>query len=137
MSARASRAPAPISTENRAPDMRAARSKSRMPSAVPSSQCGFGSKSNTRRLAATAHFLIVLGAPSDRHACVRQVRQRQQECRALVLRLIELNLELADLLRTRLARGEEWCRVLTLTLRPRHFIARRVLLPLEALDLGD
>jgi hypothetical protein len=47
MSARASRAPAPINTEKRAPDMRAARSKSRMPSAAPISQCGFGSKSNT------------------------------------------------------------------------------------------
>src|SRR5690606_31106795 len=46
--ARASRAPAPDRTEKRAPDMRAARSKSRMPSAPPISQWGFGAKSNVR-----------------------------------------------------------------------------------------
>ena len=48
ISARSSRAPAPISTEKRAPDIFAARSKSRIPSAAPMSQCGFGSKSNAR-----------------------------------------------------------------------------------------
>ena len=46
ISARASRAPAPRSTEKRAPDMRAARSKSRIPSAAPISQCGFGVNAN-------------------------------------------------------------------------------------------
>ena len=46
MSARSSRAPAPSSTANRAPDIRAARSKSRMPSAVPTSQCGLGVNAN-------------------------------------------------------------------------------------------
>ncbi len=46
ISARASRAPAPSRTENRAPDIRVARSKSMMPSAGPSSQCGLGAKSN-------------------------------------------------------------------------------------------
>src|SRR5450830_921495 len=48
ISARESRAPAPIRTANRAPDIFAARSKSRIPSADPMSQCGFGSKSNAR-----------------------------------------------------------------------------------------
>ena len=45
ISARASRAPAPVSTANRAPASLAARSKSSMPSAGPISQCGRGAKS--------------------------------------------------------------------------------------------
>ncbi len=48
ISARASRAPAPISTENLVPDIFVARSKSRIPSAGPRSQCAFGSKSKVR-----------------------------------------------------------------------------------------
>ena len=48
ISARSSRAPAPMYTANRAPLSLAARSRSRMPSASPISQCGFGSKSNVR-----------------------------------------------------------------------------------------
>ena len=76
-----------------------------------------------RRLAVPAHELIVLCRPADRHAGVRQVRQRQQQCRALVLGLIELDLELADLLRTRLARGKERSRVLALPLGTRDLVA--------------
>ena len=48
ISARDSRAPAPLNTEKRAPAIFVARSKSRMPSAGPRSQCGCGSKSNAR-----------------------------------------------------------------------------------------
>ena len=51
MSARASRAPAPSSTEKRAPDIRVARSKSRMPSAGPRSQCGLRLEVERARLA--------------------------------------------------------------------------------------
>ena len=47
MSARASRAPAPVSTANRAPASLTPRSKSRMPRAGPISQCGRGAKSNS------------------------------------------------------------------------------------------
>ena len=54
-----------------------------------------------------------------------------------MLGLIELNLELADLLPAGLARRKERRRILPLPLRPRDFVARRVLLPLEALDLGN
>ena len=45
-SARSSRAPAPKCTTKRAPEILAARSKSRMPSASPISQCGRAGKSN-------------------------------------------------------------------------------------------
>ena len=45
-SARSRAAPAPHRTANRAPEIFAARSKSRMPSAGPRSQCACGSKSN-------------------------------------------------------------------------------------------
>ena len=48
MSARASRAPAPISTEKRAPAIFVPRSKSMIPSAGPRSQCGCAVKSNWR-----------------------------------------------------------------------------------------
>ena len=55
-SARERRAPAPVSTENRLPESFAARAKSRIPSVSPSSQCGFGVKSNRARLAPAAHL---------------------------------------------------------------------------------
>ena len=80
MSARDSARPAPLSTENRAPAIRAARSKSRMPSAAPRSQCGFGSKSN---VLAARRGAALPGCP--RRSCrpaptrVRQVGQRQQQ----------------------------------------------------------
>ena len=84
-----------------------------------------------RRLAVPAHDLIVLGRPADRHARVRQVRQRQQQRRALLLDLIELDLELPDVLRARLAGGKERRRVQALPLGARDFVAGRVLLALE------
>ena len=46
INARSIRAAAPNSTVNRAPEIFAARSKSRMPSAVPSSTCSFGVNAN-------------------------------------------------------------------------------------------
>ena len=48
MSARDSRAPAPLRTANRAAEIFTARSKSMIPNAGPRSQCGCGSKSNAR-----------------------------------------------------------------------------------------
>src|SRR6266550_704145 len=48
MSARDSRAPAPLNTVKRAPAILVPRSKSMMPSAGPRSQCGIGMKSNAR-----------------------------------------------------------------------------------------
>ena len=74
MSARASRAPAPSSMANRDRAIFVARSKSRMPSAGPRSQCAFGAKSNVVRLADPPHLEVVLGALPDRHARVRQIR---------------------------------------------------------------
>ncbi len=54
-----------------------------------------------------------------------------------MLGLIELDLELADLLRAGLAGGKERGRVLTLPLGARDFVAGGVLLALEPLDLGN
>ena len=51
ISARSSRAPAPQFTTKRAPETFAARSKSRMPSAVPTSQCGRAVELEAARLA--------------------------------------------------------------------------------------
>ena len=107
MSARASRAPAPSSTENRAPDIRAARSKSRMPSAVPSSQCGFGVKSNAggvpQRLIST---LSADDFPAGTLSCGR-FGNRSSECVAALLDLGQLRFALADLRAPLLVGGDE------------------------------
>ena len=72
ISARSSRAPAPLSTANRAPDIRAARSKSRMPSAWPISQCGFGSKSNVGGMPhRRTSWLSAVDAPTGTLSCGR------------------------------------------------------------------
>ena len=137
MSARASRAPAPLSTENRAPAMRAARSKSRMPSAAPRSQCGFGTKSNRPRLAAAPHFDVVGGGRAVRHARVRQIGQHQQRLIALVLDGIDLNAELPDLLRAGTVGVLDRRRVEALPLGFRDLVARRILLALQPLELRN
>ena len=55
-SARSSRASAPVSTTKRAPDSFAARSKSIIPSASPSSKCSFGGNSKDARFAPAAQL---------------------------------------------------------------------------------
>ena len=62
-----------------APDIFVARSKSRMPSAGPRSQCASGSKSNCRRLAPGAHDDVVRFALADGHRRMRQIGQRHQQ----------------------------------------------------------
>ena len=119
------------------PLIRVARSKSRMPERHAEIPVRLRLEVEGRRLAVPAHFLIVLGRASDGHARVRQVRQRQQQRRALVLGLIELDFELANLLPARLARGKERRRILALPLGARDFVAGGVLLALETFDLGN
>ncbi len=85
------------------------------------------------RLAVAAHFLVVRGARADRDAGVRQVRQRHQQRRPLLLDLIELDLELPDLLRARLVRGENRRRIQALPLGARDLVAGGVLLALAVL----
>ncbi len=68
---------------------------------------------------------------------MRKVGKRQQQRRALLLDLIELDLELSDLLRPLLAGGKERCRVLPLALGARDLVSGRILIALEALDFGD
>jgi hypothetical protein len=94
MSARASRAPAPSSTEKRAPDIL------RRPLEVEDAERGTEVPVRLRleveraRLAVPPHLHVVAGARALRHAGVRQVRQRQQQVGALGLDRIELLLEL-------------------------------------------
>ncbi len=137
ISARSRRAPAPLSTANRAPEIFVARSKSMMPSAVPRSQCAFGSKSNARGSPWRRASAIVRRGLPDRHAVVRQVGQRQQRGIALVLDGVELDAELLDLLIALPARLLDVGRVLPLALRLGDLVARRVLLAFEALVLTD
>ena len=107
ISARASRAPAPISTENLVPDIFVARSKSRIPSAGPRSQCAFGSKSKVRGSPCRRTSTLSAALAPTRHAGVRDVRQRHHQRRALRLDLIGLDLDLTDALRARLVGGED------------------------------
>ena len=104
---------------------------------APRSQCGFGSKSKAGGSPCRRTSWLSSAVRADGNAGVRQVRQRQQQRRALVLGLIELDLELADVLPARLVRGKERRGVLPLPLGARDFVAGGVLLPLEALDLRD
>ena len=70
MSARLRREPAPLSTVKREPVIFAARSKSRIPSAGPRSQCASGGKSNR---AGSPHFFrttfAVSSSPSGTSSC--------------------------------------------------------------------
>ena len=138
MSARASCAPAPISTVNRAPAIFVPRSKSMMPSAGPRSQCACGSKSNARGVPDATHLDVVVGA------LARPARSRAAcsgcgaagRVRSLLDRL-ELRVELLDLLAA--LRG--WPRPAADASSPcplcaRHLFASRVLLALQAFDFG-
>ncbi len=68
---------------------------------------------------------------------MRQVGERHQQLRPLLLDLIELDAELADLLRPLTVRFEDDARVLTLALRARDFVASRILIALQPFKLGD
>ena len=68
-----------------------ARSKSRMPSAGPRSQCAFGSKSNWRGSPHVRTTALSAALCPDRHALVRQIRESSAERVALMLDGIELD----------------------------------------------
>ncbi len=89
------------------------------------------------RLADPPHLQVVGGALPDRDARGRQVRDRQQQRRTQALDLLEVRLEPLDLLAALAVGGEHGARVAPFLLRPRHVLARLVLLPLEFLDLDD
>ena len=137
MSARESRAPAPRRNAKRARAIFAARSKSRMPSAAPRSQCALGVKSNrggspTRRTSALCD-----ASRANRHRAVRQVGHGEQHARALLFEGLQLRVELLDAL-TALAVGiEDTACVLPKSFEARHFLTRRVLRPLQVLDFDD
>ncbi len=89
------------------------------------------------RLAMAADFGIVVGALPHRHARVREIRQLQQRRVAPVLDTVQLDAELADLRSARFVRFLKRRSVLALPLCPRDLVARRVLLALQSLKLGD
>ena len=68
---------------------------------------------------------------------MRQVGDRHQQRRPLLLDLIELDFELTDLLRPRLVRREDRRGVFPLSFRARDLVAGRVLIALQPLELGD
>ena len=89
------------------------------------------------RLAVPAHFLVVFGGGADRHARMRQVRERHEQRRLLKLDVVQLNLELTDLLIAHLVGGKNPRRIETLALGARDLVAGRVLLPFQSFELGD
>ena len=90
-----------------------------------------------RRLSPRAHDHVVRFALADGDAGVGHVRQRHQDDQALLLDLIELDGELAYLLRALPVRLEDTARVLPLTLGPRHFVAGRILIALQTFELRN
>ena len=90
------------------------------------------------RLAVRGALPVVVGGRADRHARVRQVRERHQQRRALLLDLIDLRSRAAGsaapraLFAAKIADG-----VHALPLRARDFVAGGVLLALESLDFRD
>ena len=83
------------------------------------------------------HLDVVVRALADRHRGVREVRQREQGGFALMLDRVELDAELLDLLCAAAVRFLNRRRVVPLPLGARDLVARRVLLPLQSLELGN
>ena len=98
MSARSSCAPAPISTAKREPAIFVARSKSMMPSSVPSSQCAFGSKSKTRGSPHVRTTDISARRSSRPARCRAECSGWSRAAGALMLDGIELDFHLLDAL---------------------------------------
>ena len=108
-----------------------------MPSAGPRSQCACGSKSNARGSPHVRTTTLSASLLPWRDAGVREVGQRHQQGGPLVLHLVQLDAELPNLLRPLAIRVEDGARVLALPLRSRHFVAGRVLVALQPLELGN
>ena len=115
-----------------------ARSKSRMPSAGPRSQCGFGSKSNARgspwrrtsdvvvgALARPARSRAAGSAASSAAPCAAARPDRAATSSCLIC------------CAARLVGVEDVRRVLALPLRARDLVARGVLLALQSFDLAE
>ena len=137
ISARASRAPAPTSTENRAPAILVPRSKSMMPSAGPRSQCACGVKAE-RRAACRARRTSTLSAalfPTGTLACGTfgiVSRPRLRRCSIASSSTLQL-LDLLRALRGSLPGSASMSQ--PLPLGARHLVARRVLLALQPFEL--
>ena len=137
MSARDSRAPAPLKTEKRATG------NLRGPLEVDDAEGRAEVPMRLRReverawLAHAPDFDVLGGGLADRHTRMRQVGQVQHGRRALVIDGIELESELLDLLRACAIRFLDWCGVVPLPLGARNLVAGRVLLALQVLELGN
>ena len=68
---------------------------------------------------------------------MRQVGNRHQQRRPLLLHLIDLNFELPDVQRPRLVGGKNVGRVLPLAFGARDLVARGILLALQPFHLGN
>ncbi len=90
-----------------------------------------------RRFTPRAHDDVVRFTLTDGHAGMRQVGQRHEQNRPLLLHLIELDAELPNLLRPLTVGVEDGACVFALPLRPRDFVAGRVLLALQPFELGN
>jgi len=97
MSARSRAAPSPQYRTNRAPVMRAARSKSRIPRDSPTPM-GLGLEGEARRAPPRPDNRVVLLVMADRHALVGNIGHQQQEIPELLLDDRKLLVQHLDLL---------------------------------------
>jgi hypothetical protein len=88
-------------------------------------------------IAHAPHFAVVVGAPADRHARMRDVGNEQQQVPALVLERLERGVLLLDLLAAGAVGVHQRGDVFAGLLPFRHFRGRRVLIALEVLHLDD
>src|SRR3954447_7525407 len=89
------------------------------------------------RVAVPAYFLVVGGAGTDWHRAVRQGRYRHQQRSALLLDLIELDFQPADLLTARFVGRKDVGGIFALPLGAGDLVAGGILIPLEAFHFGD
>jgi hypothetical protein len=90
-----------------------------------------------RRIPVTPNLHVVAGAGTGWNTRVRKIRERHEQRRALLLDRVDLQLELPDLLRTRLVGGEDRRCIQPLPLGARDLVARRILLALQPFHLRD
>ena len=135
--ARSRRAPWPKWTTKRAPEILAARSKSRMPRASPSSQWGLAGKSNCVGCAPGLFELVGVLVLADGDGVVGQVGKLLEECSHLEIGFDCAGLEGGDAV---FEGGRLECyggRVFAFAFEATDLLRESVALGLEGLDLSD
>ncbi len=108
-----------------------------MPSCAPSSQCGFGSKSNCRNRPPLFHFNIAALVRAHRHFVARQVRNPRQNCPHLLFGFPCCRFEIVPAILQRPRLIHHRARVLAGLLQLRDLLTQLVALRLQVLGFGN